>query len=313
MNKASVAVIVGPTASGKSALGVAVAKALGGEIISADSMQIYRGMPIATAQPTAEETDGVPHHLIGFLSPQDRFSVAAYQRLCTKTITAVLQRGKLPILVGGTGLYIDAVIRNTRFLDVPDTPIRKQLEGRAEQEGTEPLLSKLQSIDPQTAAFLHLSDRKRIIRALEVYYSTGKTMTEQRLQSHDEESPFRFCVIGLTADDRDVLYDRIDRRVDQMLENGLLDEAQMFFAAEDAATAAQAIGYKELKQYLDGTAPLDACVALLKRETRRYAKRQLTWFRRYPEIHWLSIDRIPQEMLAAKAVAVLQKFLGETP
>lgn len=310
--RGAVVAVVGPTAGGKSALAVALAKQFDGEIVSADSMQVYRGMPIATAQPTVDEQGGVPHHLIGFLDPDTPFSVAKYQALANQTIRDVLGRGKLPILVGGTGLYIDAVVNNTRFLPDAGTGHRAALQKEMEERGAAALLQTLAEIDPQTAAKLHVSDEKRIIRALEVYYETGLTMTQQRAQSHRQPADFRFCLLGLTAQDRQVLYDRIDRRVDRMLADGLLDEARRFFAAGHVPTAKQAIGYKELKPYLDGAEPLESAVERLKRETRRYAKRQLTWFRRNPDIHWLYIDRDTPAQLLDAGGRIINRFLGDT-
>ena len=306
----AVAVILGPTASGKSALAVAVAKALNGEVISADSMQIYREMQIATAKPTKEEMDGVPHHLIDFVDPATPFSVAQYAALCDETIRDVLRRKKLPILVGGTGLYIDTVVQNTQFFPDAGTDARQALQQRAQDCGGEVLLKELEAIDPETARRLHPSDVKRILRALEVYASTGKTMTQQLEASHKAASDFRFCLIGLTASDRQALYDRINQRVDRMLDAGLLDEAAAFFASPNAATAKQAIGYKELKPFLDGVEPLETAVERLKRETRRYAKRQLTWFRRNPNIHWLFIDKETPQSLLEKSLAILRPWIG---
>lgn len=309
--RGAVIAVVGPTAGGKTALAVELAKRMNGEIISADSMQVYRGMPIATAQPTKKERCGVPHHLIGFLDPGTPFSVAKYQALAFEKIRDILSRDKLPFLVGGTGLYIDAVIRNTRFLPDAGNAHRAELQARMNREGAAALLKTLSEIDPQTAEKLHEGDEKRIIRALEVYYETGLTMTQQKAQSHLVPGDFRFCTLGLTAMDRQVLYDRINRRVDRMLTDGLLQEAQSFFQSGYAPTAKQAIGLKELKPYLDGEEPLDAAVDRLKRETRRYAKRQLTWFRRYDDIHWLYIDKDDEAQRIANACQIIERFLGD--
>lgn len=285
-----VLVIAGPTASGKTSLSVELAKRLNGEIVSADSMQIYKGMDIATAKPTAKEQQGIVHHLMDFLPADEEFSVARYKELATAAIDDILSRGKLPIICGGTGLYIDTLINNTEFLDYEKSDIREKLNQKADEQGIEALYNELKEIDPQSASKLHLSDRKRIIRALEVYYSTGKTKTEQNEESHNKKSKYRFCVIGLTAEDRQYLYNRINLRVDIMLETGLLKEAENFFASEISGTAKQAIGYKELKPYFDGKSTLEECVEKLKMETRRYAKRQLTWFRRNESIHWIKTD-----------------------
>ena len=253
-------------------------------------MQIYEGMDIATAKPTPIEMSGVPHHLIGFLPASESFSVAKFKALAEACADDILSRGKLPILCGGTGLYIDTLINNTSFLDFEDNGLRDNLTRRAEKEGIETLYNELKNVDPETAGKLMLSEGRKIIRALELYYATGMTKTQQNEASHLAESKYRFCVIGLTARNRSFLYDRIDRRVDKMLDEGLLEEAARFFASERSATAKQAIGYKELKPYLDGEATLEECVTRLKAETRHYAKRQLTWFRRNQNINWLYID-----------------------
>lgn len=290
MKNNTVIVIVGPTASGKTSLSVEIAKKLGGEIISADSMQIYKGMDIATAKPTDEEKCGVEHHLMDFLDPEDEFSVAKYKELAVSKIEELLNKGKIPIIVGGTGLYVDTVINNTVFFNYDDSEIRERLEKECDENGVEALFHKLKEVDPDTAEKLHLNDKKRIIRALEVYYLTGKTITEQNNESHKEKSKFNFIQIGLNAKNRDYLYDRINKRVDLMLESGLLDEAKMFYSSDYSSTAKQAIGYKELLPYLKGFVTLDDAVEKLKQETRRYAKRQLTWFRKNNDINWIFID-----------------------
>ncbi len=307
MNKPLVAVVVGPTASGKTALGIEIAKRFGGEIVSADSMQIYKNMDIATAKPTELEQSQAKHHLIGFLPPGESFSVAKYKQLAEKTIDDILSRGKLPVIVGGTGLYIDTLINNTEFLDYEKSDIREKLEKRADSEGIEALLGELMKTDPETADRLHVNDRKRIIRALEVYYSTGKTITAQCEFSHLNESKYRFAVIGLTAENRQYLYDRINLRVDMMIEEGLIEEAKRFYSYELGSTAKQAIGYKELKPYLDGLLSLDEAIEKLKMETRRYAKRQMTWFRRNKSIHWLEIDKLERESLFNAACEIINK------
>lgn len=301
-----VIIIVGPTASGKTALSIEIAKRFGGEIISADSMQIYKSMDIATAKPNKEEMQGISHHLIDFLSPNEKFSVAKYKELCCQCIDDILLRGKTPVIVGGTGLYIDAVINNTVFVEYEENGIREQLEEKCEKYGLEVLYEKLCEIDGPSAQKLNLSDKKRIIRALEVYYATGKTKTEQNELSHLEESKYDFCIIGLNALDRNLLYERINKRVDVMLSDGLLEEAKDFFESDYSATAVQAIGYKELKPYLDGRCSLSDAVERLKMETRRYAKRQLTWFRRNDKINWLYIDESYD--IIKKAVDIIENF-----
>ena len=305
MEKPLVVVVLGPTASGKTSLGIEIAEKFGGEIVSADSMQIYEKMDIATAKPTADELSRVKHHLIGFVPMGEKFSVAKYKEKAMEAIDDILSRGKLPIVVGGTGFYIDTLVKNTEFLDYEESDIREKLEERCNSEGIETLYSELKSIDPKTAERLHLNDTKRIIRALEVYYSTGKTITEQDEASHLNESKYRWCLIGLRAQDRQYLYDRINLRVDIMLDEGLIEETRNFFDCEASATAAQAIGYKELKPYIDSLTTLSEAVEKLKMESRRYAKRQLTWFRRNPEIHWLDIDTMTKEQLINSACGII--------
>ena len=307
MQKPFVPIIAGPTASGKTSLSIELAKRFNGEIVSADSMQIYKNMDIATAKPDEEEMHGIPHHLIGIINPDDEFSVAQYKIKATEAIEDILARGKMPIVVGGTGLYIDTLINNTEFLDYEKSDIRSTLEQRNENEGTESLWNELNSIDPETAQKLHLNDIKRIIRALEVFYSTGKTISEQRELSHINESPYNWCLIGLNADDRQYLYDRINLRVDIMLNMGLLKEAEDFFSSDVSHTAIQAIGYKELKPYIDGEKSLEDAVEKLKMETRRYAKRQLTWFRRYSDINWFMIDRYDKYELVDRVSALIDE------
>ncbi len=308
MKKPLVVAVVGPTASGKTALAVEISRRMGGEIVSADSMQIYKNMDIATAKPTEEELSLVKHHLIGFIDSGEEYSVAMYKKDATETIRDIISRGKLPVVCGGTGLYIDTLIKNTTFFDHGKTDIRADLEREEEEKGIEQLFERLKESDPEAASRLHINDRKRIIRALEVYLATGKTITEQDRLSHLEESDFDWCVIGLTAENRQYLYDRINLRVEMMLEAGLLAEAEEFFKSDYSATAKQAIGYKELKLYLDGTVSLGEAVEKLKRETRRYAKRQLTWFRRNENVNWISIDKYSGEAAAEIAVDIINKF-----
>lgn len=310
MNKPLVIVVVGPTASGKTSLAIEIAKRFNGEIVSADSMQIYKNMDIATAKPTQEEMSAVRHHLIGFLDSAEEYSVAMYKKDALGVINDIISRDKLPVVCGGTGLYVDTLINNTVFLEHGKTDVRASLEREADENGTESLFERLKKIDPEAADKLHINDRKRIIRALEVYLSTGKTITEQERLSHTDESEFEWCIIGLTADNRQVLYDRINQRVDLMLENGLLSEAEDFFASARSATARQAIGYKELKPYFDGLLSLEEATDKLKMETRRYAKRQLTWFRRNDKINWISIDRAENSELVDIAAEIINKHSG---
>ena len=304
MDKKTVIVIVGPTASGKTSLSIEIAKEIGGEIVSADSMQIYKDMDIATAKPTTDEMQGIPHHLISIIDSDENFSVAAYKEKAMEAIADIFQRGKTPIVVGGTGLYIDTLINNTTFFDFDKSNEREKLQKRLEDEGIEKLFYELKAVDPETAEKLHINDVKRILRALEVYNSTGKTISLQAELSHEKESEYNWLVIGLTAENREVLYDRINRRVDIMLEDGLIQEAKEFFASEKSSTAKQAIGYKELKPYFDGVLTLDEATENLKRETRRYAKRQLTWFRRNKNINWINIDGKTSEDIFKEALSI---------
>ncbi len=311
MKKPLVIVVAGPTASGKTSLAIEIAKKFDGEIVSADSMQIYKNMDIATAKPTEDEMSEVRHHLIGFVDCTDEYSVAMYKNDALSVIKDILARGKVPIVCGGTGLYIDTLIKNTTFFDYEKSDVRSELEKTADEKGIEHLFEKLKDIDPETASRLHINDRKRIFRALEVYLSTGKTITEQDRLSHLEESEFDWCIMGLTASDRQFLYDRINRRVDLMLESGLLREAEEFFVSDYSATAKQAIGYKELKPYFDGAVSLEEAVDKLKMETRRYAKRQLTWFRRNENINWIEIDRNNSSEIIDIAAEIIEKHSGD--
>lgn len=291
MEKIKIAVIAGPTASGKTALGVEMAKAFDGEVISADSMQIYKGMDIATAKPTAEEMQGIPHHLIDFLDRSQSFSVADYVELANEKIREVSGRGHLPIIVGGTGLYISSLVDNVKFPDIKTSPeIRKRIEKEIEESGAEAVFAKLEKCDPETAAELHPNNLVRVIRALEVFELTGRKLSEFKAESRLEESPYESVIIGLNFSDRQKLYDRINKRVDIMIENGLISESKKVFESGEMKTAANAIGYKELIPYFRGEASLDECIDKIKQETRRYAKRQLTWFRKNAKIQWIMLD-----------------------
>lgn len=286
-------VITGPTASGKTKLSIDVAKRLGGEIVSADSMQIYKGMNIATAKPTVGEMEGVPHHLIGFLEPGTPFSVALYTERAHESIRDIHRRGKQPILCGGTGLYIQAVVDNLQFAEETKNPtLRAALYRQAEQEGGQALWEELNDIDPETAERLHVGNLGRIIRALELFKATGIRMSEQIKHSTTIPTPYApCCILALDFLNRAVLYDRINRRVDGMLLAGLLEEAQTVLEGGEMPTAYQAIGYKELLPYFRGEKSLIECTDHLKQETRRYAKRQLTWLRRDGRVKWIYPDR----------------------
>lgn len=300
-------VVCGPTASGKSALAIELARRLNGEVVSADSMQIYRDLTVGTARTTEEEMNGIPHHLCGFLPLNDRYSVARYVEQAHRVIADIAARGKQPVVCGGTGLYISSLIGNLQFTEAKqDDAVRTKWRTAYEEQGGEALLEQLKAIDPETAARLHPNDEGRIVRAFELWETAGVTMSEQRRESVREETPYNAKVILLDARDRAFLYDRINRRADGMLQNGLLDEANMLQRTPDAATAMQAIGYKELFPYLNGEIELDQAVENLKQGTRRYAKRQLSWFRRIADVT-LYIDDYPNiEALADAAQSVCE-------
>lgn len=315
MNRIPVVAVIGPTASGKSDLAVEICRRFGGEVVSADSMQIYKGMDIATAKPTDEEKKNIPHHMMDFLDNSEDYSVALYQQAASECISDIHSRGLLPVVCGGTGLYVDTLLNNIKLSeDSYDEELRHSLLKRAEDEGADKLLEEVRAFDPEYAEKLHPNNVKRIVRALEVYKTTGTTMTGQ-IELSKQASPYDVCFIGLDAEDRQSLYDRIDSRVDLMLERGLENEAREYLASANGSTSAQAIGYKELQPYIDGKIPLDEAVDNLKRATRRYAKRQLTWFRRNERINWLFIDKYQKrEELANAAFAIVESFRkGETP
>lgn len=314
MNRIPVVAVVGPTASGKSDLAVEICRRFGGEVVSADSMQIYKGMNIATAKPTEEEKQNIPHHMMDFLDNTEDYSVALYQQATAECIAEIYSRGLLPVVCGGTGLYVDTLLNNVKLSeDSYDEELRVSLLKRAEDEGADRLLEEVRAFDPEYAEKLHPNNVKRIVRALEVYKTTGTTMTEQNKLSK-QTSPYDVCFIGLDAEDRQFLYDRIDRRVDVMLERGLEEEAREYLSSANGSTSAQAIGYKELRPFFDGVITLDEAVENLKKATRRYAKRQLTWFRRNERINWLYIDKYQKrDELMSDAFAIVEKFRkGET-
>jgi tRNA dimethylallyltransferase len=289
--KIPVITVVGPTASGKSRLAVELALHKNGEVVSADSMQIYRGMQIGTAKPTVEEMRGVLHHLIDFAELSQPFSVANYVELASKCIAELDSRGKLPIVTGGTGLYVRSLLHNIQFTeDDKDEALRTELARKAEQEGVQSLVDELNRFDPQSAERIHPNNIGRIIRAIEIYRTTGITMTEQMERSRQIPTPYDSCEIGLDFKNRQTLYDRINLRVDLMMENGLLAEAKEVLSRPGSQTALQAIGYKELVPYFNAECSLDEAVERIKQGTRHYAKRQLTWFRRDESIHWIMID-----------------------
>ena len=307
-DKPKVIAVVGPTASGKTALSVEIAKRFGGEVISADSMQIYKDMDIATAKVTKEEMQGIKHHLIDFLPMDALFSVANYVELAHNAIKEICGRSLLPVIVGGTGLYVDNLLSGTVFTEgETDMKVREELQKKLEAEGLDCLLSELETVDRETYEKLSVErNPKRIIRALEIYKTTGITMSEQNKLSKPDESPYDYLKIGLDFKQREALYDRINLRVDRMMDAGLVEEARAFFAANAGSTAVQAIGYKELEPYIKGEAELDVCVESLKRATRRYAKRQLTWFRRDNNTKWFYVDEYTS---SAELISAVEDFL----
>lgn len=288
--------IVGPTASGKTALSVRLAQALGGEIVSFDSMQVYRRMDIGTAKPTPEERCGVPHHMLDVADPAENYSVSRYVQEADACVQDILSRGKLPVLVGGTGLYLDALVRgNTFAAGQQGGAVRQELQERLAQEGAAALLAELAAVDPETAARLHLRDEKRILRALEVYRETGETISEHDRKSREAPNRYDALYVGLSFRDRQDLRDRIDRRVDAMVAQGLLDEVRRLLGSglPRDATALQAIGFKQFLAVADGTATEAEAVEEVKLRSRQYAKRQLTWLRRNPDIHWILWEKEP--------------------
>lgn len=304
MEKIKIICVVGATASGKTALAVELAKALDGEIISADSMQIYKGMPIATAVATEREKQGIPHYLTEELDVSEEFSVAEFVSRAKPLIEDIVSRSKIPIIAGGTGLFIDSLVKNIAFSDVKaDEKVRERLE----QKDTDELYEMLLSVDEKAAADIHRNNRKRVIRALELYYS-GTSKTEQNQNSLLEESPYNALYIGIGCENREKLYERINRRVDIMVQNGLENEARENLSLT-GKTARQAIGHKELKPYFDGEITLEEAVDNLKKETRHYAKRQLTWFRRNKSIFWFYADKMNYKDLIKEAVKLSEDFI----
>ncbi|MGN0629970.1 MAG: tRNA (adenosine(37)-N6)-dimethylallyltransferase MiaA [Ruminococcus sp.] len=284
--------VAGPTASGKTALGVSLAEYFDGEVISADSMQIYEGMSIATAKPTQEEMHGIPHHLIGFLKMNEAFSVADYVKLAGEVIADIHKRGKLPIVVGGTGLYVSSLIDNIQFCQSQSDPaLREELTAFAEEYGKDALHARLAAVDPEAAAAIHPNNVIRVIRALEVCITTGEKFSVHKARSRMTESPYNSCIIGLDYRERSDLYSRIDKRVDMMIESGLTEEAYEVWKNGGLLTASNAIGYKELVPYFEGTRTLEECIDEIKLQTRHYAKRQLTWFRKNKHIDWVILDK----------------------
>ena len=284
--------IAGPTASGKTALAATLAKELNGEVVSCDSMQVYRRMDIGTAKPTLEEMQGIPHHMIDVAEPWEDFSVSRYCEMAAPIVDGILSRGKTAVIAGGTGLYMDALIRGNAFAPFPATGVRERLEAQADAEGMEAMLSRLRAVDPDAARRLHLSDRKRILRALEVYLETGETITEHNRKTQAVPPRYSPLWLGLDFARRGELYRRIDLRVSLMLQQGLVEEIRGLLTdgIPEKATAMQAIGYKEFVDALDGRCTIEEAADQVRQSSRRYAKRQLTWFRRNKAIHWLIRD-----------------------
>ena len=291
--KPKILAVVGATASGKTSLGVELAKKYNGEVISADSMQIYKGLDIASAKPTTEEMQGIPHYLIDFLDRDVSFSVSDYVKLANEKIKDIISREKLPIIVGGTGLCIDSLLNNVKFSEGgSDEVYREKLYTIAREKGNEYLYNILLETDPVSAETIHMNNLVRVIRALEVFHVTGRRFSELKAESRLIESPYDSLIIGLNFHDRQILYDRINKRVDEMLKMGLVDEAKNVWKAGNQKTASNAIGYKELIPYFENTMTISECVDRIKQETRRYAKRQLTWFRKNTRIQWIFLDEI---------------------
>lgn len=313
MKKQPLVAVVGPTASGKTALSIKLAKKYNCEIVSADSMQIYKGMDIATAKPTQEEMDGIPHHLISFLDNDSSFSVADYVLVANKIISEIAERGKLPMVVGGTGLYIDSLIENIKYDNTCcDSNLRKKLRAIAEEKGNKALLDMLYEVDRETALTLHENNLNRIIRALEVYKVTGIPLSQKKVESRLEETPYNSCIIGIDYNDRNTLYDRINKRVDIMAKNGLVEECREVYSSDlGLKTAHQAIGYKELIPYFKGESSLEECIEILKQQTRHYAKRQLTWFRKNKNINWIMCDEeTTSEKMFSQASKIIDNSLN---
>ena len=289
MDKQKLIIITGPTAVGKTKLSIELAKRIGGEIISADSMQVYKYMNIGTDKISKEKMEGVPHHLIDFLEPTEDFNVFLFQKLVKEAISDITKRGKVPIIVGGTGFYIQAVLYDIDFSETDeDMSYRHELEERVKKEGVSALHKELMAVDEKSALAIHENNSKRVIRALEYYKKTGRPISEHNEEQHQKQSPYDFCYFVLT-DDRKTLYSRIDKRVDQMIEDGLVDEVkslQKLNIPKDA-TSMQSLGYREIFGYLDGEYDLERAIYLIKLNTRHFAKRQLTWFKRERDVIWI--------------------------
>jgi len=290
-------ILTGPTAVGKTDLSIQLAKAINGEIISADSMQVYRHMDIGSAKVTPEEMDGVSHHLIDVLEPEEEFNVVVFQKLAKEALTGIYERGHIPIIVGGTGFYIQALLYDIDFTENDgDTAIRRELEKLAQTQGAGCLHQMLQEIDPESAAAIHQNNVKRVIRAIEFYRQTGKKISLHNEQEREKQSPYQFLYYVLDTD-RKTLYERIDRRVDLMMEHGLVDEVKHLadMGCTRDMVSMQGLGYKEILDYLSGEIPLEEAVYILKRDTRHFAKRQITWFKRERDVRWLELEQFQND------------------
>lgn len=311
--KQKILVVAGPTASGKTAAGIALCQRFGGEVVSADSMQIYKHLTVGTAKPTPEEQQRVPHHLIDFLEPSENYSVAQYLEDARRAIADIASRGKLPVIVGGTGLYISSLVDNLQFADEPqDDAIRQRLWEEARQQGAQAVWERLRQVDPASAAAIHPNNQGRVIRALEVWERTGVPMSVCQQQARSTPSPYEPLMLALTYRDRQALYRRIDLRVDIMAQNGLLEEARWLWEQGLASTSGQAIAYKELWDWVKGEEELPAALDRVRQNSRRYAKRQLTWFRRDERYHWYYPDdyAAPQQLYEA-IFPLVAEFLEE--
>ena len=310
MKKTPIIVIVGPTASGKTSLSIELAKKFNCEIVSFDSMQVYKELTISTAKPTVDEMSGIIHHLIDCISVSDEFSVADFCERAKVIVEDIVSRGKTPIFVGGTGLYIDSFINNIDFsVQNSNGKVRLEIDKLENEVGANGLYERLCKLDAKAAKEIHPNNVKRVKRALEMYYSTGKTKTEQVENSKKEDSHFEALYIGINYVNREKLYDRINLRVENMIQNGVLEEVTNFYKLPVSKTAIQAIGCKEFKPYLDGEASLDSCIEKLKQETRRYAKRQLTWFRRNESVNWFYPDKDSFEEILSDCNNLINEFL----
>lgn len=281
-------VLTGPTAVGKTALSIQLAKRIGGEIVSADSMQVYKYMDIGSAKITRDEMEGVPHHLIDVLNPDEEFHVFRFQKMAKEAIKGIYERGHLPILVGGTGFYIQALVYDITFGEEDHSAIRKRLENTAREKGNAYLYEYLEKVDPDSAKIIHPNNQKRMIRALEFYELNGTPISEHNKRERQKESPYDFCYFVLN-DDRELIYQKIDQRVDEMLADGLVEEVRTLkeMGFQKDMVSMQGLGYKEILSYLDGECTLDEAVYLIKRDTRHFAKRQLTWFKRERDVIWI--------------------------